>query len=327
MLRKVILLSLAAALVSCGKPSAVIIMDTGIGSECSEAAGLALLNDLSGGNGGDVGSGRLAAVVASNRAALSVPVIGALNAYYGNADVPSGEPKRSAPELELWHSDTKWTEYVAGSYPHRYERSSEAPDAVAVYRNALEHRPPGSVIVVATGFFTNLRDLLVSMPDDYSDRTGVELVAEKVRALYVVAGMAEGDREFNIEMDPAAARYVMDNWPGEIYITGRDSGLRIFTETLPDTTVTGNPLADIYRLSLRNGDPSVHSPFAPMAVLAAAGGTEKYFKTERGKLEIDDTGRDTWIPGDESNHYRLLPEDEDKLAATVEKKIREAMAR
>lgn len=316
----IICLSMIVLLASCGRSSAPIIMDTGIGSECSEAVGLALLNNDAGGN--------VLAMVTSSRSDLAVPVVEAVNAYYGNGGVPVGESKRSAPEPELWHSDTKWTEYIAETYPHIHQRSSEAPDAVAVYRGVLEHQRRGSVTIVSTGFFTNLRDLLISQPDDYSPRTGLELVSEKVKVLYVVAGMAEGDREFNIEMDPVAAKYVMENWPGEIYVIGRGAGVRLFTEIMPDTTITGNPLADIYRLSMRNGDASVHCPFAAMAVIAAIEGHDKNYKTERGILRIDETGRDTWEADKDGSHFRLEPRGrDDRITAVIEKKIRDAMKR
>lgn len=291
-------------------------MDTAVGTDCSEAAALALLTAGSG--------GRLLGVVTSNRSTLSVPVIKAVNTYYGNAGIPVGEAKRSAPEPELWHTNGKWTEYVTESYPLDVSPLN-SPDAVAVYRGILAGQSGNSVTIVCTGFLSNLRDLLISLPDDYSPKTGLELAAVKVRALYVVAGFAEGDRESNIEMDPAAAKYVMDNWPGDIYIVGRDMTPRLFTETLPDTTVAGSPLADIYRLSIRNDDVCVNSPFAPIAVLSALEGSGKYAKPEKGTLKIDDTGRDTWIPDKEGRHYRLISSE--KKPAGIEKKVIEAMKR
>ena len=54
----------------------------------------------------------------------------------------------------------KWTEALPDKYPHKTKKTSDAPDAVQVYRKVLSAQPDKSVVICTIGFFTNLKDLL-----------------------------------------------------------------------------------------------------------------------------------------------------------------------
>ena len=62
------------------------------------------------------------------------------------------------------------------------EDSSQAEDAVRLYRRVLAAQPDRSVAISSVGLLTNLAALLRSGPDDYSPLDGRALVAQKVGA-------------------------------------------------------------------------------------------------------------------------------------------------
>jgi len=65
---------------------------------------------------------------------------------------------------------------------------SALPDGWKLYRKLLAAQPDRSVDICAIGFMSSVAQLLQSGPDEYSALTGVELVRQKVHALYVMGG-------------------------------------------------------------------------------------------------------------------------------------------
>ena len=70
------------------------------------------------------------------------------------------------------------------------KNSTQADDAVAVYRRALAAQPDRSIAISSIGIHTNLAALLKSGPDSHSQLGGRELVAKKVAILAVMGGRA-----------------------------------------------------------------------------------------------------------------------------------------
>lgn len=93
-----------------------------------------------------------------------------------------------------------------------------AEDAVVLYREILAGSEE-PVNIITTGYLVNLEQLLQSDPDRISDKTGAELVAEKCAQLYVTGGSDESGYDNNFSYnatDASAAKYVAENWPGQI---------------------------------------------------------------------------------------------------------------
>ena len=129
--------------------------------------------------------------------------------------------------------------------------TSDAPDAVSVYRKILQNQPDNSVTIVTVGFLTNLGNLLKSQPDSISDLPGDELVRKKVTKLVSMAGWFPEGREFNVFIDSASSKYVFENWPGEIIFTGFEIGKNIFTGLrLIQSPALNSPVKDVFRISI-----------------------------------------------------------------------------
>lgn len=159
----------------------------------------------------------------------------------------------------------RWTSELPARFPHRTGSASQAEDAVAVYRRALAGEPDTSVVVVTVGFFTNLRDLLLSGPDSLSELTGRELVERKVKRLVSMAGHFPEGLEFNVMMDAPAAAYVMEHWPSPVILSGFEIGEKIITGRR--TAAEGpadSPVAEAYRMSLPQDNPGRPQQLGPV---------------------------------------------------------------
>jgi len=64
----------------------------------------------------------------------------------------------------------------------------KTPNPVDLYRQILCEAQNGTVTIISIGFFDNLAGLLDSEADAYSNLTGRELIATKVKELVVMGG-------------------------------------------------------------------------------------------------------------------------------------------
>lgn len=64
----------------------------------------------------------------------------------------------------------------------------KTPNPVDLYRQILNVAQDSSITIVSIGFFDNLAGLLDSKPDVYSNLTGKELIAAKVKDLVIMGG-------------------------------------------------------------------------------------------------------------------------------------------
>ena len=255
----------------------------------------------------DSGEARILATVSSNRLETTVPCIDVINTYFGREEIPLGAPKGEAVSQDTWHKGLRWTSELPARFPHRTGSASQAEDAVAVYRRALAGEPDTSVVVVTVGFFTNLRDLLLSGPDSLSELTGRELVERKVKRLVSMAGHFPEGLEFNVMMDAPAAAYVMEHWPSPVILSGFEIGEKIITGCR--TAAEGpadSPVAEAYRMSLPQDNPAGRNSWDQSAVLVAVRGPEPGFGLERGTLTVDlSDSTDRWTPDPSGRHARL----------------------
>lgn len=313
--KSILLICLAAVLAACsGKPVATVsagmmaqpvnlILDTDLGPDYDDVGAMALMHALA-----DSGQVNILAVVSSNKDERVIPCIEVLNTYFNRPDIPVGAPKsEGGASLTTWHK-TKWTEVLPARYPHKTARTSDAPDAVKVYRRVLSAQPDNSVVICTIGFFTNLKDLLLSGGDEYSPLSGRDLVAKKVKRLVSMAGLFPEGKEFNVYCDVAASRVVADQWPTEIIFSGFEIGNVIFTgKKLVQMDVEGSPVKDAYSLCLAEGDPDGRMSWDLTAVLVAIKGYEPYYKVERGTFRVvNDEGANDWTPDGEGRDLRLI---------------------
>jgi pyrimidine-specific ribonucleoside hydrolase len=281
-----------------GNPEPVkIIFDTDLGSDYDDVGALALLHAMA-----DSGKAEILGTLASNSYELTAPSIEVINTYFGRKDLPVGSPETGGvTDISPYH----WADTLVAKYPHTIKATTDAPDAVSVYRKILASQPDTSVIVVTVGYLTNLSSLLKSQPDEISPLAGEELIIRKVKKLVTMGGIfPDGGRSFNIFMDSAASEYVFKHWPGEIIFTGDDIGEKIRTGLrLINSDIKNSPVKDTYRIGMPlSGDISGRMSWDQTAVLIGIYGTEGFFDAVRGKMIVNPDGSNTWEDDADGKH-------------------------
>ena len=284
-----ILISIASVNAQTGGRQAVsIILDTDIGPDYDDVGAIAVLHALA-----DRGEAKPLAVISSNKNELTVPCIDILNTFFGRPELLTGAPKNKAADLGAFQ---KWPEMLVGKYPHKIQKSSDAPDAVETYRKILAKQPDQSVTIVTVGFLTNLSNLLDSPADQISPLTGEILVRRKVRQLVSMAGSFPSGREYNVHIDSLASEKVFSMWPTQIIFSGVEIGKQIKT----GLRIIGNdklnsPVKDVYAMAMpmAKGDAEGRMSWDQTAVLVAIRGNLPYFGLKRGKIIIEG-GNNKW---------------------------------
>lgn len=296
-----------------------LILDTDMGPDYDDVGAMALMYALA-----DSGQVNVLATLSSNRDELVVPCIEVLNTYFNYPAIPVGAPKSEGGVSMTSGHKVKWTEALPARYPHQTTKTSDAPDAVAVYRKILSEQPDTSVVICTIGFFTNLKDLLLSGADEASPLSGKELVARKVKRVVSMAGLFPEGREFNVFCDAPSSVAVANEWPTEIIFSGFEIGNTVLTgKKLVQMTTENSPVKDAYTLCFAEGDPNGRMSWDLTAVLVAIKGYEPYYAVERGTFKIiNNDGTNRWIPGEAGKDLRLtekMPPEE--MAALLENYI------
>ncbi len=312
-MKKIVWLIGWVLLVACqGQPAASLpdeaenvrlILDTDLGPDYDDVGAMALMHALA-----DSGQVQILATLSSNADERVVPCIEVINAYFNRPEIPVGATKSStAASLTTWHKE-KWTDALPARYPHPTDKTSDAPDAVAVYRQLLSQQPDSSVVICTIGFLTNLKELLRSEGDAYSPLSGKELVARKVKRLVAMAGGFPQGREFNVYCDLESSKVVVEEWPTEILFSGFEIGEKILTgKKLVAMPTERSPVKEAFALSFAEGDPDGRMSWDQTAVLVAIKGYAPYFDIERGHFKLADAeGNNDWEVDPRGTHARLL---------------------
>ncbi len=283
-----VLIGTSAVYAQPGRQTVSVILDTDIGPDYDDVGAMAVLHALA-----DRGEAKPLAVISSNKNELTVPVIDALNTYFGRPELPTGAPKGTAPDLG---APQKWPEMLVGKYPHKISKTSDAPDAVETYRKILVKQPDQSVTIVTVGFLTNLANLLNSPPDQISPLSGEILVRRKVKQLVSMAGTFPTGREYNVRIDSLASEKVFSEWPTQIIFSGFEIGKEIKTGLrVIANEKLASPVKDVYAMSMpmAKGDAEGRMSWDQTAVLVAIRGNIPYFGLKRGKIIIEG-GTNKW---------------------------------
>jgi inosine-uridine nucleoside N-ribohydrolase len=288
-----------------------VIFDTDIGNDIDDVVALAMLHALQ-----TRGECRLIAVTISKDHDLAGPFADAVNTFYGRGDIRIG----------VVHDGP--TRYVGkylplvDSYPHRLKHGKDAPDAVALLRETLTKADDASVVIIQTGFSTNLARLLDSSDDGKSKLSGRDLVAKKVKYLSIMAGnfTPHGNPEYNVTNDIASAKKVFETWPTPVVFSGAEVGGVV---TYPSISilqdyryVQHHPLAEGY--TLYNPPPHNRPCWDPTAVLYAIRPNRNYFSvTGPGRVTVTKDGATLFTPAADGNR-RCLQIDHDQIVRTTE---------
>lgn len=277
-----------------------IIFDTDMGPDYDDVGALAILHALA-----DSGEVNILATVSSNLYENAVPCIEVINTYFRRPNLSLGRPLQGENLIDKRFVDDYWAEKLPLNYPHKTKKTSEAPNAVDVYRHILSNQPDSSVTIITVGFFTNLAALLQSPADKYSNLDGKSLVEKKVKRLVSMGGKFPEGREFNVFADSISSKKVFDEWPTPVLLCGFEIGRLIYTGLqLIESDIKDSPVKDVYSLCLKT-DIKGRSSWDQITTLVGVREYEKYFNTVKGRMIVSSNGSNRWENDIHGSHEYL----------------------
>ena len=284
-----------------------IIFDSDMGPDYDDVGALTTLHAFA-----NNGEAEILATIASNRYELVAPSLNVINTYFGRPNIPVGSPKTHGVNIGC---DQHWTDSLMVNYPHEIKSNDQAQDAVALYRKILVSQPDTSVVIVTVGFLTNLNDLLLSKSDAISPLGGKELITKKVKHWVAMAGKFPEGSEFNVQQDSTSSKYVFENWPTKVVLSGFEIGDKVLTGKKLINSNIESPAKKVFKIAMNfsKEDKNGRQSWDQTAVLTAVKGSAIAFNTVRGKMIAEPSGYNRWINDQNGPHsyltFKLSPEE------------------
>ena len=289
-----------------------VIFDTDMGPDYDDVGAMAMLHAFA-----DNGDARILATIASTKYENVVPVLNVLNTYFGRPDIPIGVPKGNALTLRDFQH---WSDTLVQKYPHKLKSNEDAADAVELYRRILAGQPDNSITIITVGFLTNIANVLRSTGDQNSPLSGADLVNKKVKQLVTMAGKFPEGKEFNIEEDAMAAKYVFENINVPVVFSGFEIGQKIKAgiPLINNDQIHESPVKDVFSISIpmAEEDSAGRMSWDQTAVLVGVMGPEPYYNVEKGTIEVAEDGTNRWRrEGSKHGHLveKVPPSEVEKL--------------
>ena len=196
-------------------------------------------------------------------------------------------------------------------YAKKYHSNKDAENAVRLYRRILaESTEPVEIIEI--GYLQVISAVLASGSDDISPMTGIQLVAEKVPKIWVMAGKWDENpgKENNFarnERARIAGKYFCEACPVEVTFLGWEVGFDVITgDNLPNNDVLYEVLAD-------HGSEQGRMSWDPMLVLLALEGDENKagYSVVTGKASVNASDGTNLFSEDSDGLHKYVVKTED----------------
>lgn len=246
-----------------------VIFDTDMGPDCDDAGALDILFKLAAKH--DV---KILGAANCTSNAWGNGVIRAIAGHHGVEDFPVGQHKG----YDVLPDGDKYNKEVTKKYFRHTNSIINAESALEFYKKALEKAEKNSVTVITVGTLTNIAEILEKEP---------KLFNEKVCSIVAMAGKFPSGREFNIESDIGAAKYVFENFRNVIVCSGFEVGAGVMTGFDGETE---SPVFDCYKEYLGKKAPYLRDSWDLTAVHFAFEGCGDYYslsKAVRITVEAD----------------------------------------
>ena len=288
----------AASAAFAAKP---VIFDTDMGNDVDDALALAMLHALT-----DRGECRLIGVTLTNANPAAAPYVKLVNRFYGRPDLPVGQAIRTLKD----GAQDGYLSAVLNSAPAALRTpAGESESAVRVLRRLLAGSAE-KVVIVQTGFSTNLAALLDSKSDDVSPLDGGALARQKVEMVAAMAGdFSGGGPEYNVRIDAPSAKAVFERWPTPVILSGFEIGRELLYPARSiehDFSYSAwHPIAESYRAYHKM--PYDRPTWDLTAVLEAVRPDHRYFgHSGTGTVRVGEDGATRFEPGAGDRTYLKL---------------------
>ncbi|MEA4917954.1 nucleoside hydrolase [Proteiniphilum sp.] len=292
-----------------------VIFDTDMGNDVDDALALDMLYKYT-----DQDRINLLGIPTNKRSPYCVEYIDIMNNWYGYPDIPVGIVVNGSEKDNEDNFVRKVSQMEKDGKP-AFERSIKnyetLPTSVSLYRKLLASQEDHSVNIISVGFSTNLAQLLDSQGDEFSQLTGKELVARKVKLLSAMMGNFENENfsEFNVHCDIPSAQKVIKEWPTPIVVSPFELGEKIL---YPGASIENdfkwkepNPLAEGYKAYLEM--PYDRQTWDLTSVLYVVEKDKGFFnESPSGTINIDDKGVTRFTPHEDGKHKYLTINEQQK---------------
>ena len=197
----------------------LVIFDTDMGSSTDDLFALEMLYHYQ-----ELGRCKLLGIVVNWEGEANAVFADVMNTYFGHGDVPIGLIRDGIKNPRVFVDFAKIAYEKDDNGNPMFRRTvtdySTLPDGYQLYRQLLAGQPDHSVSIISVGFITCLAQLLQSGADEYSSLSGVELVRQKVKGLYIMAGnfSLSNKPEYNLANDITSSSAFFRLWPADVGI-------------------------------------------------------------------------------------------------------------
>ena len=290
----------------------IVIFDTDIGSSTDDLFALEMLCRYD-----EQHLCRLLGVVVDREGEANADFADVMNTYFGHQDVPIGLVQDGIKNPKVWidYAHVAYMTEEDGTtpmFPRTINQSGTRPDGYQLYRRLLSQQPDHSVSIVTTGFVTSLAQLLQSEADEYSALSGVELVRQKVKCIYLQGGVF-GDAEesdFNFAQGITFAQTFFELWPKEVDMVFSPMEVGQAVEYTPEQVIADvswtdrHPIKQVYMTCDCNTGQRM---WDPMCVIQAVEGDTLFSLSGRGTISITPQAHTIFIPSATGNVRYQLP--------------------
>ena len=301
----------------------LVIYDTDLCSSADDLFALEMLYRYE-----DEGRCRLLGVMVDRGGERNAAFADVMNTYFGHGDVPVGLVRDGIKEPKVWIDYAHVADTKDGDGQPMFGRSiadySALPDGWRLYRRLLAAQPDHSVSIVSVGFVTCLAQLLQSAPDSYSSLSGVELVRQKVKCIYLqggVFGEAE-EPDFNFAQGLTFAKTFFQKWPQEVDMVFLPMEAGQDVEYTPEQVIAdvswtdAHPIKQVYMQCDCNTGQRM---WDVMPVVQAVEGDALFSLSGRGTVTLTDQAETIFTPSATGNCRYQLPGTKEWAAQMLEK--------
>jgi len=294
----------------------LVILDTDICSSTDDIFAMEMLYRYA-----DQGRCRLLGVVVDRLGKGHAAFADVMNTYFGYPDLPIGQVCYGIKDAQIFTDYRRVLDVREPDGRAMFRRTVKdydlLPDGFLLYRRLLAEQPDNSVSIISIGFLTCLAQLLESGPDEYSSLSGVELVRQKVKCIYIMGGSfnQQTEGELNFALGITFSQTFFRLWPKDVDMVFSPGEVGDMVYYAPEQVIAdiswtdSHPIKQVYMMDGYD-DPSQRM-WDPLAVIQAIEGDEGFILSERGYVSIDDKAVTTFTPSHSGNcRYQLPGNDE-----------------
>lgn len=268
----------------------LVILDTDIGSSTDDLFALEMLYRYE-----DEGRCKLLGIVVNREGEKYPALADVMNNFYGHSDIPIGVERGGVKDPKVFINYEDLPNHQTDDGKPMFKRTisdySTLPNGWQLYRKLLAEQPDHSVSICSTGFVSSIDQLLASEPDDISPLTGIELVRNKVKCLYLMAGVFTSSEEpdYNFLQDPTYAKLLFQMWPREVDIVFSPMEVGNEIEYKPETVINDinwtdiHPIKQVYMTYDCNTGQKM---WDPLVIIQAVEGDNLFSLSERGIVTL-----------------------------------------